>query len=192
MAHEGYPGHHTELSTKEKKLVRERQYTEHTLALINPPSCVISEGIATSALEMLLSDAELEDWYREEILPLAGMAHIDARRLIEIGRASQKLDGLVGNAAFMLHDQHKGEQEISQYLQKYGLRTEREAGQSIRFISSGLDRSYIFTYHMGYELLEKLFAGGNREAYFKRLLTEPVTPSQIREWIKGVGSSQNL
>jgi hypothetical protein len=192
VAHEGYPGHHTELSIKEEKLIRERQYHEHTLTLINSPSCVISEGIATSALEMIITEADLEDWYREEILPLAGMAHIDAKRLIEIGKASRKLEGLVGNAAFMLHDQKKSEAQIIHYLQKYGLRTEKEAQQSIRFISSGIDRSYIFTYHMGYDLLEELFAHGNREAYFRRLLEEPVTPGQVREWIKGTGEAQNL
>ena len=183
VAHEGYPGHHTELSIKEQKLIRERQYQEHVLTLINSPSCVIAEGIATSALETVLTDTELEDWYREEILPLAGMAHIDAKRLMEISKSSRKMEGLVGNAAFMLHDQNKSEAEIIQYLQKYGLRTEKEAQKSIRFISAGLDRSYIFTYHMGYDLLAELFARGNREAYFKRLLEEPVTPSQIREWI---------
>lgn len=153
------------------------------MTLINSPACVIAEGIATTALETLLTDSELEDWYREEILPPAGMAHIDAGRLIEIGNASRKMAGLTGNAAFMLHDQQKSEDEISQYLQKYGLRTEKEAQQSIKFISNPLYRSYTFTYHIGYDLLEELFAHGNREAYFKRLLEEPVTPSQVRQWI---------
>jgi hypothetical protein len=184
IAHEGYPGHHTELSIKEEKLIRNKNYYEHTLTLINSPACVIAEGIATTALETVLTEAELEDWYREEILPLAGMTHIDAKRLIEIGNASRKLAALTGNAAFMLHDQQKSEDEISQYVQKYGLRTEKEARQTIKFISDPLYRSYTFTYHIGYDLLEELFAHGDREAYFKRLLEEPVTPNQVREWIK--------
>ena len=183
MAHEGYPGHHTELSIKEQNLIRERQYQEHTLTLINSPSCVIAEGIATSALETVLTEAEYEEWYREEILPQAGMTYIEAKRMIQISNASQKLDGLVGNAAFMLHDENKSEAEIIQYLQKYGLMTEKEAQKSIRFISSGIDRSYIFTYHMGYDLLTELFAHKDRGTYFKRLLEEPVTPNQVRDWI---------
>jgi len=184
VAHEGYPGHHTELSIKEAKLIQEKKYYEHTLTLINSPACVIAEGIATTALETVLTEAELEDWYREEILPLAGMTHIDAKRLIDIGNASRRLSALTGNAAFMLHDQQKSEDEISQYVQKYGLRTEKEAKQTIKFISNPLYRSYTFTYHIGYDLLEELFAHGDREAYFKRLLEEPVTPNQVREWIK--------
>jgi hypothetical protein len=184
MAHEGYPGHHTELSIKETKLIEQKNYYEHTLAVINSPSCVVSEAIATTALETVLTEAELEDWYREEILPRAGMTHIDPKRLMEINLARKKISGLAGNAAFMLHDQGKSENEISLYIQKYGLNTEKEAGQLIKFISHPLYRSYIFTYHIGYDLLEELFSNGDRDAYFKRLLEEPVTPHQIREWIK--------
>ncbi|HEU0296643.1 MAG TPA: hypothetical protein VFR47_28155 [Anaerolineales bacterium] len=192
VAHEGYPGHHTELSIKEAKLIRERNYYEHTLTLINSPSCVISEGIATSALETVLTEAELENWYREDILPMAGLMHIDAKRLTAMANASRKMTGLTGNAAFMLHDQQKSEDEISQYLQNYGLRTEKEVQKSIQFISNPLYRSYIFTYHIGYDLLEELFARRDREVYFRRLLEEPVTPSQVREWIQSTGDAQNL
>lgn len=184
IAHEGYPGHHTELSIKEGTLIRQRQYHEHVLTLINSPSCVISEGIATSALEAVLTEGELEDWYREELLPLAGMTHIDPQLITTIKRAGRKLQGLMGNAAFMLHDQGKSEEEIKLYLQKYGLSSEKEAKQSIKFISNPLYRSYIFTYHVGYDLLNELFSHVNRGTYFKRMLQEPVTPHQIREWIR--------
>ena len=185
VTHEGYPGHHTELSIKEAGLIRQKDYQEHTLTLINSPSCVIAEGIATTALKTVLSDNELEGWYREEILPRAGMTHIDPKRIMAISRAREKMTGLVGNAAFMLHDQGKSEDEISQYIQRYRLSTEKEARQSIKFISNPLYRSYIFTYHVGHDLLEELFTLGDRDTYFKRILEEPVTPHQIREWIKG-------
>ena len=52
LAHEGYPGHHTELANKEMRLVRERGWIEHSIGLMNSPSCVITEGIATRALEV--------------------------------------------------------------------------------------------------------------------------------------------
>jgi hypothetical protein len=184
IAHEGYPGHHTELSIKEAKLVRQMNYEEHLVTLINSPSCVVAEGIATTALETVLPDDALEDWYRREILPRAGMTHIDSARMMEIERAAKQMSGLWGNAAFMLYEQKKNTNEIADYLQKYGLDTEQEADHAIRFISDPLSRSYIFTYHVGRDLLEELFAHGDRDQYFERLLEEPVTPSQIREWIK--------
>ena len=184
IAHEGYPGHHTELSMKDSKLVRKLNYPEHVLTLINSPSCVISEGIATTALETILPEDELEDWYRKEILPRAGMTHIDAALMMEVDRASKQLHGLWGNAAFMLYDQKKSTEEISTYLQTHALDTEQEANHAIRFISNPLDRSYIFTYFAGRDLLNELFRREDREKYFKRLLEEPVTPSQVRQWIK--------
>jgi hypothetical protein len=183
LAHEGYPGHHTELSIKEKKLIQEKKYTEHTIALINSPSCVVSEGIATTALKTALADDELEDWYREEILPRAGMSNIDPRRLLEIEKTRMKRGGVMGNISFMLYDQHKSEGDVSRYLQKYALLTEKEAQQNIRFVSDPLSRSYVFTYDIGHELLEELFIHLDRDKYFKHILEEPVTPSQIRQWI---------
>jgi hypothetical protein len=184
IAHEGYPGHHTELCMKEAKLIRQMDDQEQLVTLINSPSSVIAEGIATSALETVLTDAELEDWYREEILPRADMTHVDAKQIMEITRAERKMRHLWGNAAFMLHDQKKSTDEIVSYLQKYEMSTEKEAKRAIQFISGPLDRSYIFTYTAGYDLLEELFLIADRDTYFARLLEEPVTPSQIRGWIK--------
>ena len=184
IAHEVYPGHHTELSIKEAELVGQKNYREHVLILINSPASVISEGIATTALETLLTEKELEDWYREEILPRAGMTHIDVTVMMEVSRAERTLFSLAGNTAFMLHDQDKSPQEISSYAQNFGLNTEKEAEHLIKFISHPLDRSYIFTYFVGRDLLEELFAHGDRDQLFARLLQEPVTPSQIRQWIK--------
>lgn len=183
VAHEAYPGHHTELSIKEQKLIRDQGHVENYVNLINSPSCVVAEAIATAALEVVFSDQELEDWFRAELLPRAGRAHIDASRIMSYLKASDKFSGLTGNAAFMLHDQKKSEDTITAYIRKYGLQSEKEAKQGVKFISNPLYRSYIFTYHIGYEILKELFAKKDRDSYFKRLLEEPVTPTQIRAWI---------
>jgi hypothetical protein len=168
---------------KEDKLIRGRNYVEHVLTLINSPSCVISEGIATSAFETVLSDAELEDWYREELLPCAGLMDVDPKMILAKSSVMNKLSGLTGNAAFMLHDQNASPDEVSAYLQKYGLYTENEARQMLSFLSNPLYRSYTFTYFVGYDLFKQLFSKADRDVYFKRLLEEPVTPGQVRQWI---------
>ena len=54
LAHEGYPGHHTEHALKER-LYTEHGLGEHALQLINTPECLISEGIATVAEKMLFT-----------------------------------------------------------------------------------------------------------------------------------------
>jgi hypothetical protein len=188
MAHEGYPGHHTERCIKEAKLIRQRNYLEHVVVLINAPSCVISEAIATTALDTVLTPVELRDWYREELLPRAGLTHIDATIMMEIARAEREIESVAGNAAFMLHDQNKSPEEVRSYMQQYGLNTEKEADHLIKFISDPLSRSYIFTYFVGQDLLEELFARKDRDTYFRRLLEEPVTPGQVREWIDNTTS----
>jgi len=189
IAHEGYPGHHTELCMKDARLIRQEGYHEHLLTLINSPWSEIAEGVATSALETLFTDQELEDLYREEILPRAGMTHIDINTMMEISRAERKTRNLWGNAAFMLHDQRKSPGEVVSYLQKYEMSTEEDANRAMQFMSGPLDRSYIFTYSAGYDLLEELFSIADRDQYFARLLEEPVTASQIREWIKNENAS---
>ena len=186
LAHEGYPGHHTDLCIKEKLLVQQSGFHEFTVNLLNTPSALMAEGIATTALKALLTDEELEAWFREELLPAAGMKHIDPKRIFAIGKAGRKMNSIDGNAAFMLHDQHRSEEEIRQYLLTYGLVIEQEAKQTIDFISNPLYRSYVFTYHMGYELLEELFQHVDRRTYFQRMLQEPVTPGIVRQWISDV------
>jgi hypothetical protein len=185
MAHEGYPGHHTELSNKELRLVRDRGWIEHSIALINSPSCVIAEGIATRALDVLMGAEERIAWLAE-LFRRAGYDHLDARREHAIDEAGRKLGGIGGNAAFLLHDRSGSDDEVIGYIRRYRLATDEEARKSLAFLKAPRNRSYIFTYHYGGELLDALFAAKtDRDAWFTRLLTEPVTPSQVRAWIAG-------
>ncbi|CAN0475506.1 unnamed protein product, partial [Phaeothamnion confervicola] len=79
MAHEGYPGHHTEHALKEQRLYRERGYGEHAILLINTPECVISEGIATLAASIVFAPGEAETWQAEHILAPLGITSDPAR-----------------------------------------------------------------------------------------------------------------
>jgi len=56
IAHELYPGHHTEFCMKEKYLVKEKGYFESTVFLLYSPQLVISEGIGEVAFDMIFSD----------------------------------------------------------------------------------------------------------------------------------------
>lgn len=184
VAHEGYPGHHTELSIKDSLLVQQAGRLEHGVSLINAPSCVVSEGIATCALSTVMPDASWVAWHAEEIFPRAGMGHLDAQREHRIDQALENLAGIDGNAAFLFYDQGAAADKVTGYLQGYGLRTEQEARKTVEFLSNPLYRSYIFTYSWGKKMLKELFArkqDGNH--WYTRLLTEAVTPSQIRQWM---------
>lgn len=189
IAHEAYPGHHTDASIKETKLVQGLKYYEFTVNLLNAPSSVMAEGIATTALKTALTKDELEGWFHEELLPAAGMSQIDAKRLLAIDDAEDKIGRIAGNAAFMLHDQNQSVEDISNYLQRYALVSEQRAKHLVRFVSDPYNRSYIFTYDSGRDLLEELFQHGNRDHYVQRVIEEPVTPSLIRQWIKDEGKA---
>jgi hypothetical protein len=178
MTHEGYPGHHTEHAIKEKLLYRDQGRAEACVQLINAPECVISEGIADLAWEIIFTEDELESWLREEFYPLAGI-QADVSRDRALAQARRKLRALSGNAAFLLHRDGKDEETVVQYLRRFGARTEKQARQSFRFISNPLYRSYVFNYHYGRDLLHSYISAGDRIVRFGRLLQVPLTPSNL-------------
>ena len=182
LAHEGYPGHHTEHALKER-LYTEQGLGEHALQLINTPECVISEGIATLAEKMLFDPQELVRFRRERVYPAAGITG-DPEREVAIGAATRILRSVPGNAALLLHEEGRGEEDVVAYLRHYGLTTEAEARQRLRFIADPLWRAYIFTYHLGYELISNWLdqAPAERHSRFRTLLSDQVYPSQIAAW----------
>ncbi len=193
LAHEGYPGHHTEHALKEH-LYTSEGLAEHALQLINTPECVISEGIATLAEGMIFSPEELVRYRRETVYPAAGIAG-DPAREVAIGAALRALRSVPGNAALLLHGEGRDAEEVVAYLRRYGLSSEQEARQRLRFISDPLWRAYIFTYHVGYELLGAWLGQAPADARRRRfatLLREQVYPSQIAEWTQREHAANRL
>jgi hypothetical protein len=181
VAHEAYPGHHTEHSLKELTLFQGRGYGEQAIQLINTPECVISEGIAVLAEDFAFPGDEGVRWLTDVLLPQAAI-RIDPdvyRRVLEATRA---LRAVGSNAALLFHRDGRNEREVVQYLAHYGPQTEAEAAKRFSFISNPLWRAYIFTYSVGRQLLEGWFTSlddAERIARYRKLLTEQITPSQI-------------
>jgi hypothetical protein len=179
LAHEGYPGHHTEHATKEAQLVREKGWREHSVQLINAPECVVSEGIAVNALRAVMSEAETEAWLTGELAPLTGLDPEDIRAYFAAERARRGLGAVSGEAARMLHGEGVGEAEVLEFIRTYAVASEERARQTLRFISVPNMRSYIFTYSVGGDLVRR-YVAKEGPAGFMRLLTEPVTPGELR------------
>ncbi len=136
------------------------------------------------ASTVLLSDEEWVSWHRDELFPRAGLGHLDAERELAIKRAGKSLGAVGGNAAMLLHQRGASPDEVVAYLRRYWLMQENEARQYLRFLTPRLDAAYAFNYYAGEKLLNALFAArGEVDAWFARLLTEPVTPSRVRAWI---------
>ncbi|MEJ2209144.1 MAG: hypothetical protein P8129_08930 [Anaerolineae bacterium] len=187
LAHEAYAGHHTEHAIKERVLYREGGRAEHAVQLILAPECVISEGIGDSAQDVIFGRGELLAFLRDRVYPLAGLAHVDVEVQMGLSRAADGLRGVSGNAALLLHRDRRPPDEVQGYVEHYGLRTPREAGQTLKFLQNPLFRSYVFNYALGKALLAPLLNGPDRVANFRRLLSEPLTPTQVRHWLAAAG-----
>ncbi|MFW6074914.1 MAG: hypothetical protein ACOC9Y_04915 [Chloroflexota bacterium] len=181
VAHEIYPGHHTEHSLKEYHWLDRQGFGEAAIALLTSPQAVVSEGIATTALDTAVPDSEQAGWLRDMCFSPAGF-DADPEIDLAIQRAGEELRGVAGNAALMLHDQRRPEQDVVDYLMRWSLRDEKEARQLIRFITTPILRCYIFTYAMGRDLVEQYLKRSNdRQEAVRSLLTEHWTPGMLRE-----------
>jgi hypothetical protein len=182
LAHEAYPGHHTEGVLKEHRLYLERGYAEAAIAPLNTPANVIAEGIGNVAPRAIMDDAERMRWKNEVLYPLAGLAPVDAEWVLRLEEASRQLRWVSGNAALLLHEEGRPAEEVIAYIERYSLRQREEAESSLRFLQSPLFRAYIFCYDIGELLIERAAAQtGDLRGLFRRLLVEQWTPSMLEE-----------
>jgi hypothetical protein len=175
MAHELYPGHQTEHAWKEQLLYREGGRPEASILMIGTPESLIAEGIAGLAAEMVLED---EDAFAADVLGRHGIDY-DADLARAVKALRRPLARASDNAAMMLYEDGATEGEALEYLRDRALMSDRRASQAMKFIADPMWRSYITTYEDGYELCRDWVDGD--PARFKRLLTEQLTPADLRK-----------
>jgi hypothetical protein len=166
-------------------LYRQDGRAEHAIQVLGPEA-VLAEGIAVNALGMIFSDSDLAAFMRDELCPLAGVPGDDAERQVAIAGAADALLAVTSNAALLLHRDGQPPEEVEQYVERYSMGTQADVAQTMKFIQIPLWRSYAFNYSMGRELVAPLLEGPDRVANFARLLSEPFTPTQVREWVAEV------
>lgn len=180
FAHEGYPGHHTEGQLKEKRLYQEQGYAEQAAMLLQSPSAVIAEGIATTALEIIFPNGSHHEWNAKVLLPAAGIEREAPEVMRRIEEAMKNLDYVTGNAAILYYSGEHNRAQTLDYLQTYALWNPMRAEQAFRFITDPPQfRAYVFTYTQGYDLIEQAAHGGDKTPLFIQLLTRQMLPSQL-------------
>lgn len=186
VAHESYPGHHTEHCRKEAGLVRTQRQDEQTIFLVNTPQCLMAEGMADLGLRAAVGPG----WgpWAAEILDDLGL-RLDGELAERLETAAAGLLGVRQDAALMLHDQGADPADVAAYLQQWLLVTEPRARQMLRFLSDPLWRAYTSTYVEGYRLLRTWLEARPpmqplSERYL-RLLDEPLIPSVVRAELAG-------
>ena len=181
VAHESYPGHHTEHCRKEAGLVNGKGQAEQTIFLVNTPQCLMAEGLADLALYAAIGPR----WghWASEIYADLGL-RFDGERAEAVSEASAALAGVRQDAALMLHDEHRDVDEVAAFLRRWLLVNDTRARQMLRFLSSPLWRAYTSTYVEGYRLLRRWLDarpdGVSLAERFGRLLDEPLIPSALR------------
>ena len=178
VAHESYPGHHTEHCRKERLLVDGAGHAEHTVFLVNTPECLMAEGLADLGVRIAVG-REWGGWAREVYADL-GIA-FDGPLAEAVGRAAAPLNSVRQDAAILLHDRGATEDEAVAHLVRWGLVSEERARKSLAFFTDPLWRAYTSTYVEGYRLLGRWLDLGDAGEQFRRLLDEPLTPRAIQE-----------
>jgi hypothetical protein len=191
VAHECYPGHHTEHCRKEDLLVNRGGEREHQIFLVNTPQCVMAEGLGDLALTAAIGPG----WGRWLADVLDGLGpRFDAELVEALEIASRPLNTVRQNAAILLHDRGADPEEIVAYQQRWALADEKQARQRLRFLTDPLWRAYTSTYVEGDRLLRPWLEArpANQSALdrFRRLLDEPLTPRVIRHEVNEINAGR--
>jgi hypothetical protein len=174
MAHELYPGHHTERVWKEQLLYEAGGQVEESVLPYGTPQSVVTEGIATLAVTLVV---ENHGGLLAEAFGEHGIAY-DPDRSLLVHRANKALAAVIANAAIMLHVDGVSTDEAVEYVRRWELVSEERARQHVEFVMDRWGRAYIRTYTDGYDLC-RTWVGGD-PARFRRLLTEQLTPADLK------------
>jgi hypothetical protein len=179
VAHEAYPGHHTELCRVQDGPVAAGE-VEHAVTLVLSPCSTVAEGLADAGLAALLGPG----WGRWAAGVLAEVGvRTDGELTERVDRAMEGLLRVRQDAALLLHDRGASEDDVVAHVKRWSLVSEERARQQLRFLTHPLWRAYISTYVEGFELLSRWLgarpAGQPVAERFLRLLDEPLTPARV-------------
>jgi hypothetical protein len=187
IAHEAYPGHHTERCRAEHALgdgpgtAGGPARPERAVFLVNTPQSLIAEGLADLGLEVLVGPG----WGRWTAAVLGELVPgLDGELAERVERALAVLQPARQDAALMLHEQRRPEEEVLAYLRHRLLAPEPRARQAMAFLTHPRWRTYTTTYVEGHRLVRRwLAAAGPGESMTERylaLLDQPRAPSTLR------------
>jgi hypothetical protein len=174
IAHEAYPGHHTEHCRKEVGLVRRRRQLEESIFLVGTPQCLLAEGLADLGLEVL-GGPRPEAMVAPHLRAL-GIAY-DPDLVGALSQAGEALGAVRANAAVALHRDGRSFDDVVAYVARWALLPETRARKAVEFLADPTWRAYVFCYVDGVRLC-RAFVGG-RPDRFARLVTDQLLPSDL-------------
>jgi hypothetical protein len=174
VAHEAYPGHHTEHTRKEVGLVRQRRWLEETIFLVGTPQCTLAEGLADLGAEVAFGRRP-EPTVAEHLAPLG--VRYDADVAAAVAEAAESLSWVRSNAAIRLHDEDAPVDDVVAYLERWALLPRNRAAKAVSFLTDETWRAYSHCYTEGLRLCRGYVDGDPTR--FERLITEQVLPADL-------------
>jgi hypothetical protein len=178
VAHEAYPGHHTEHTRKEVGLVRRHQWWEESIFLVGTPQCLLAEGLADLGLEVAWG-RHPEAMVAEHFRPLG--IRYDAEVVAAVADAGEALGAVRTNAAFRLHEDGVDADTVIDEVARWGLLPRDRAAKAVEFLTHPTWRAYLTCYVEGFPLCRAFTAGD--PARFDRMLSEQLTPADLTDQI---------
>jgi hypothetical protein len=170
VAHEAYPGHHTEHVCKDAGLIGSLGRVELGVYLYPTPQVVIAEGIAELGLEVLLG-ADADAIGAECLRPLGFAYDVDAATVYR--RAEEMLLPIRANIA-MLIDDGSPPDEMRAYARRWMLEDDEFVDGFVASLIADRWPAYESCYAESLPLCRR-FVGGDLDR-FGRLLREQLTP----------------
>ena len=178
LAHEAYPGHHTERCRRQQRL---SVLPERAICLLNTPENLLAEGLA----ELGLAGLDLLAWGAPMTELYAGLGlGYDGDLGERVARAVAPLTAVRQDAALLLHDRGATLGQAQEHLARWALLPPERVHQTLAFVTHPLWRTYFSTYVEGERLVSAWLAARPARqpvaGRFVRLLDEPLTPAGLR------------
>ena len=175
VAHEAYPGHHTEHTRKEVGLVRRRDQQEEAIFLVGTPQCLLAEGLADLGLEVLVGRATRAGAGRP---PPRRSASATTRRSSPRSPPRRRPWPRCA-ATWPCSSTTRAPTSTTPiaYLERWALLPRNRAEKTVEFLTDPTWRAYISCYVEGLPLCRRFVAGD--PARFQRLLSEQLLPSDL-------------
>ena len=177
-AHEGYPGHHTEFSVKEKLLFRDLNQFEHSILLLNSPKLFISESIAELAPNMLYSYQEQAEIGLQNFCPDTSKDD-SLEVLVKQNKVKGKLSLLWYNLAYHALIDKWSEEDLIQYATDFEVFNRDTINNQLNKIYNLSHSTTIFSYNLGRNLIINNYGEFPSIKDFRNLLVKPILPSDL-------------
>jgi hypothetical protein len=182
--HEGYPGHHVYHTLHEEQLYKKSGLIEHSIIPLFSPSAVLSEGLATYAVELTFTESEKKNFEKNVLCRLAGISSDNLDKYYRMLELRKKLSYAGIETARRFLDGKMSREMAANWMVNFELRNPEEVENRFKFIEKY--RSYLVTYFAGNELIQDYFGRKapitteDKWKLYYELLTKPILPEELK------------